>query len=112
MNKDTIDAQKTGEINLLVKENNALRAALTDFVRDAQFRSCEDATPGLLLRLAKGRTALVATFKSEPSPQDELRAVLKETLDALLNETVGKPDSPWIASVKTNARNAIKGSQL
>lgn len=37
----------------------------------------------------------------------ELLAALKETLDALFNETHGQADSPWIQTVKARAAAAI-----
>ena len=37
----------------------------------------------------------------------ELLAALKQTLDALYNETVGGNSSPWIVSVKKQALEAI-----
>jgi len=38
---------------------------------------------------------------------EELVTTLKETLDALYNETIDTPHRPWINSVKERARQAI-----
>lgn len=50
---------------------------------------------------------VIPQIKRAVNSFDELLAALRQTIDALYNETHGQPHSPWIESVMADAQNAI-----